>query len=77
MNNFQKFQAELTVQYTRLFATPEYAMAAARYTPESLAKEMTSGLIKGKANKEGKGIENTCKALGIKHTYTAITAFLK
>jgi len=76
MNNAQKFQAELTAQYTRLFATTEYAMVAARYTPESLAEKMTSGLIKGIANKEGRGIENTCKTLGIKYTYKAIAAFL-
>jgi len=76
MNNSQKFQAELTVQYTRLFATPEYAMEAARITPESLAEKLTAGLVIGIASKEGEGIENTCKALGIQYTYKAIAAFL-
>ena len=38
---------------------------------------MTVGLAKGGANKDGEGIKRACKAVGIKHTYAAISAFLK
>ena len=66
----------LTDQYDQLFNSPEYAMAAARYTPDGLARKMTLGLIEGTANKDGEGIKRTCKTLGIAYTYKAIKQFL-
>lgn len=72
----QRFEAILAGQYRALFDTPDYAYSAAHITPEALAAKMTDGLLTGRANKDGKGIANTCKALGIKYTYTAIKAFL-
>jgi hypothetical protein len=69
-----KFIPTLTAEYVRLFQTPEYAMAAARYSPEFMAVKMARGLLTGAASKDGEGIRNTCKALGIKHTYKAIHA---
>ena len=73
---FDKFYATLAEQYRALFQTPEYAIAAARYTPEDLARKMTCGLAAGTANKDGEGIIKTCKALGIPHTYKAIRAYI-
>lgn len=75
--NKKRFQIVLTDQYAQLFSLPEYAMAAARYTPAQLAEKMTNGLLTGTANKDGDGIKRTCKALGIKHTYSAIKLFLE
>ena len=73
---FDKFYATLAEQYRALFQTPEYAMAAARYPPEDLARKMTCGLAAGTANKDGEGIIKTCKVLDIPHTYKAIKAYL-
>lgn len=77
MNNKEIFQAELTKQYTILFAgDPEYRFSASTTTPEDLAKRMTEALAKGSGSKDGKGVKNTCKNLKIKHTYKAISEFL-
>jgi hypothetical protein len=73
---FDQFYTTLAEQYRTLFQTPKYAMAAARYTPEDLARKMTCGLAAGTADKDGEGIIKTCKALGISHTYKAIRAYL-
>ena len=72
----QTFRDVLANQYRDLFTTPDYAMSAARMTPEALATRMTDGLIKGTANKDGEGIKRTCKRLGIKYTYAAIKSYL-
>jgi len=72
----QTFRDTLAAQYHDLFNTPDYAIAAARMTPEALATRMTDGLIKGTANKDGDGIKRTCKILGIKPTYAAIKQYL-
>ena len=72
--NFEQFYATLTEQYRALITTSDYAMAAARYTPEALARKMACGLAAGTANKDGDGIKNTCKALGIPYTYAGIRA---
>ena len=76
MTAIEQFEAMLAAQYRRLFETAEYAMAAARYTPEGLAHKMTSGLAAGTANKDGDGIRTACKLLGIPHTYKAIRGWL-
>jgi hypothetical protein len=74
--NAQRFCDELAAQYRELFATcSEYEYAAKRTTPEELARKMTLGLDNGTANKDGAGIQRTCKKLGIPHTYKAIRAF--
>lgn len=39
--------------------------------------KMMDALRTGSYNHDGKGFKNACKALGIKHTRKAITAFLK
>jgi hypothetical protein len=76
MSNRDTFVAALTAAYVRLFETPDYAYAAARTTPEALAVKMTDGLASGRANKAGEGIQAACKAVGVRHTYTAIRAYL-
>lgn len=78
MTHLELFCAELAKQYTILFETDPttYSMAKARYTPAELAEKMTMGLKRRDANKDGEGIKRTCKALGIKYTYSAIQAYL-
>ena len=73
---FDRFYTILACQYQRLLETPEYAMAAARYTPEEMARKMTCGLAAGTASKDGEGIKCTCKALGVAYTYKAIREYL-
>jgi len=76
--NASKFCEELARQYADLFVSdPDYAYSAARCSPAGLAATMTEALAKGSGNKEGKGIQRTCKTLGVKYTYTAIRAYLK
>ena len=71
------FYAELEKQYIILFAhDPEYAYAASITTPDQLARKMTLGLDCGSASKDGMGIRNVCRILGINHTYKAIRAYL-
>lgn len=43
---------------------------------KELAHKMTIGLVTGAANKDGKAVKLTCKALGIAHTYKAIKEFI-
>ncbi len=68
------FQAMLEEQYRDLFANDaEYSTSIARLTtPADLARKMTDAFIIRMGNKDGKGIQRACKALGIKYTYTAI-----
>ena len=77
--NVDIFKAELVKQYRRLINEGEadYIPVFMRMTPEDLAEKMMPALIRGSANKDGKGIQRTCKALEIKHTYKAINEFLK
>ena len=71
------FELHLSDAYADLFANdPEYAYSAARCRPSELAYKMTLGLCKGEANTDGEGIKRACKAVGIKHTYKAISAYL-
>lgn len=75
--NFGLFYNALTLQYEHLFANdPDYAFVARKMTPTDLARKMTTSLSQATASKDGLGIKNTCKALGIKHTYSAIENFL-
>jgi len=76
MTAIEQFEAMLAAQYRGLFEAPAYAMAAARHTPEELSRKMTAGLAAGTANKDGEGIQNTCKLLGIPYTYKAIRGWL-
>lgn len=71
------FVHTLTAHYRRLFETAEYAYAAARTTPESLAEKMTAGLQAETANKDGDGIKATCRDLKIAYTYKAIRQYLR
>ncbi len=76
--NLDAFCAQLTAEYTTLFASDaDYAFAASNNTPAALARKMTLGLDNGQATKDGKGIVRTCKHFDIPHTYKAIRAFLK
>jgi hypothetical protein len=77
MTNKDKFIAELTSQYFKLFSLPDYAMAAARYTPGQLALKITDGLLTGESSKEGDGVKRTCKALYVTLTYKAIREYLQ
>lgn len=70
------FETTLAAQYAELFTTEDYAMAAARYTPEALAAKITAGLALGNADKTGTGVRRTCKILDIRPTYTAIAAYI-
>jgi len=71
------FKAELIKQYHNLKDDPEYLAVFRWNTPEDLAYKMMAAFKNGSANKDGKGIQRTCKALEIKHTYKAINEFLK
>lgn len=75
--NTAKFTNELENAYAFLFKNDsEYAYSASRNTPRELAEKMTAAFLKGSANKDGTGIKMACKALGIKQTMKAISAFL-
>ena len=75
--NVDIFKAELTRQYYKLINDPDYIVVFSKMTPEELAERMMPALVRGSASKDGKGIQRTCKALGIKYTYKAINEFLK
>jgi hypothetical protein len=76
--NTTKFTNELEKAYTFLFKSdPEYAYSAARNTPRELAEKMAAAFLKGEANKDGAGIKLACKAIGIKQTMKAISAYLR
>ena len=76
-DNLEAFFVELSKQYAELFKSdPDYAYAATQKTPEAMARSMALGLACGKADKGGKGVINTCRVLGIKHTYAAIREFI-
>jgi len=76
--NRERFIMALTAAYVELFANdPEYAYSASRCTPEGLAVKMTDSMIANTANHEGAGFRKACKAVGLKHTRTAIRAYLK
>jgi len=75
--NLDAFASHLALEYADLFKTdPDYAYSASRLTPEGLARKMTLALDAGMGNKDGKGIQRTCKHFGIPYTYEAIRAFL-
>ncbi len=75
--NYIRFERALQDAYVDLFVNdPDFAYAASRTTPELLAAKMTGGLRTGGANHAGVGIKRACKAVGIKHTATAIRAWL-
>lgn len=75
--NYIKFNTELQKQYAYLYDNdPDYAYAKKNNSPEVLADKMTKSLSVGQANKDGKGIKNTCKVLGVKYTYKAIQEYL-
>ena len=75
--NVDIFKAELIKQYHNLKDDPEYIAVFSKMTPEDLAEKMMPALIRGSASTDGKGVQRTCKALGIKHTYKGIAEFLK
>lgn len=72
----ERFLTILTGQYEYLFTLPQYAMAAARTTPATMAEKFVQGLIDGTADHEGEGVKRTCAALGVKKTRKAIREFL-
>ena len=74
--NRDRFLIILTGQLERLFERPDYAAAAARHSPASLAAKLADGLVTGSASKDGDAIHITCKVLGVKHTYRDIKRFL-
>ena len=79
MTNAQKFEARLAEEYARLFEEEpqEYAYVKIITTPAGLAKKMTDGLVRGTANKDGKGIAHALKHFGVNNTYKAIKEFLQ
>lgn len=75
--NRAKFREALEAAYTDLFVNdPEYAYAASRMSPMELSHKMLNAMVNNTANHEGAGFRRACKAVGIKHTRTAIRAFL-
>lgn len=42
----------------------------------SVAQKMIAAIRNNTYNKDGRAIKATCKRLGVKHTYTAIAAYL-
>ncbi len=73
----ETFLNTLTAQYSKLFETDcDYSFVKQRYTPAMLAEKITNALFTAKASKESTGVRATCKALGIKNTYSAIRAYL-
>lgn len=73
----QLFRDALVMAYGDLFTNdPEYAYSASRCTPESLADKMTRSMLANSANHTGDGFKRVCKAMGIKHTRTAIREYL-
>lgn len=77
MTNQDRFETALAGHYRELFQSPDYAMAAARTTPEALARKMTCGILTGSANHDGEGIRRTCRDLGIRFSASAIREFLR
>jgi hypothetical protein len=79
MTGFERFTAALGQQYANLFVThPAYRVHRTKGTnPDTLALDVTRGLLDGGADKSGAGVIATCRALGIPHTYKAIKAYLK
>jgi hypothetical protein len=72
-----QFQAALEQAYTHLFATdPGYEAVSRRVTPLQLAERMVDAFQRGLGNKDGQGVINACRALGIKPTNKAINQFL-
>ena len=57
-------------------ARPEDYRYAVGQTDE-IADRMMAALLRGSVNKDGYAFKQTCKELGIKHTYQAIYAFIK
>ena len=43
---------------------------------QTVADKMVAAIQRGSFNKESRAFRDTCKELGIKHTYTAINAFI-
>ena len=77
MSNKQTFQDTLTRHYRELFATPAFAYAASKTTPEALAVKMTEGLADGTAlHTTGEGVWRTCKELGLRQSVKEISNFL-
>ena len=83
MNNRDFFIAEYEKQLAIEYGTNEQWLTMLANNPPDrprtipeLAVRMTDGLKTGRANKDGNAIKRTCKALGIKFTYTAIKEFL-
>lgn len=72
-----RFWTILKDQFEQLFKNdPKYARVAEKNLPGDYAGKFIAGLKDGTADKEGSAVKNTCKALGLKHTYKAIRAYL-
>lgn len=76
--NYNLFKNTLANHFSALFSNDAaYELIKTKHSPISLADIITERLLRGCADKEGKGVILTCKELKIKHTYKAIEAFLK
>jgi hypothetical protein len=83
MTNRETFLAQYGRELQAEYANNEPWMARLASNPPEmphtlpeLAERITSGLVTGRANKDSPPIKRTCKALGIKHTYTALREYL-
>jgi hypothetical protein len=77
MTNLDKFIAEYEKQLT--LAVQNYPAEfgyPVSYVPTVIGR-MKNAIINQTYNKDGRGIKNTCKALGIKYTYQAINDYVK
>jgi hypothetical protein len=59
-----------------LWYRPEQSPAEQQEAIRAFANRMVEALRTGRASKESKTIKAVCKALSLRHTYTAIESFL-
>lgn len=74
MTNKEKFLEEYENQLRNYHSKGEYYWNITELS--AIAKKIVQGLANGTANKDGKAIKATCKALGINYTYKAIEEYL-
>lgn len=81
--NFKRFVLTYIVELQREYGADEPYLSMLRRngpgrprTIPRLAVRMTRGLLTGSANKDSLPIKRTCKTLDVKHTYSALRAYL-
>ncbi len=78
--NAKKFFSEYEVQLAKAVEKYPEEYAWGYLKPKQVhevAELMKAAFIRQSYNKDGRAVKAVCKALGIKHTYTAIDEFLR